>query len=122
MLEIILLFFLCSRMGRLLRAKERKPLVMQILVVVVWMGSMFVGAMAYAFYVAITRGPEAVENMGMFAAYPSALLAGVVGQLFLFGIAWLVPSRVPAAMPSDPVPAGGPASAVPERPPYKPIG
>lgn len=116
MLEIILIIFLCSRMGKHLRAKGRKPVLMQVMVVVVWIVSMFTGAMAYSIYVAITRGMEAVEDIGMFSAYPSALLAGVVGQLLLFGIAWLVPVRQLATeVPVTP-------DLVTDGQPYRPIG
>jgi hypothetical protein len=95
MLEILLLYFLCKKMGSLLRDKGWKPLFMQIAVVLGWFGSMFVGAIAYSFYVAMTKGPEAVDNMG-FEAYPWVLLSAALGVSCVFIVAWMLPDRLNA--------------------------
>lgn len=92
MLEIVLLIFLCKKMGSLLRKKGWKPLFMQILVVFLWFGAEVSGAFAYGVYVMVTQGMEAAEGIG-WAAYLWALLAAVLGQLLLFGFAWLLPTQ-----------------------------
>ncbi len=92
MLEILALWFLCTRMGKTLRAKGWKPLAMQILVVVGWIGSMFCGAVAYGVYVTLAQGPEAAKDIG-FAVYPWMLLAAAVTEAILFGVAHLLRDR-----------------------------
>ncbi len=81
MLEIVLLIVLCCRMGSILRAKNRNPLFMQVMVVAVWIVSVFIGAIAYSVYVAVIRGSEGVENMGLLRPYLSALVAALIGQI-----------------------------------------
>ncbi len=94
MLEILALYFLCKEMGRILRKKGRKPLFMQIMVVVCWWGAMFAAVFAYGVYVAIRDGPEAVDDLGVMA-YVVALLGAALSQLALFGIAHLSESKGP---------------------------
>ncbi len=98
MLEIVALFFLCSKMGKMLRAKGWKPLFMQIMVVLAWFGSMFFAAVAYGVYLGLTRGPEAVEDVGL-AIYPWMLLAAAMSQVVIFGIAALLTDRTKAPAP-----------------------
>ena len=97
MLEILLLIFLCRRMGSLLRAKGWKPLFMQILVVLSWFGAMFLGAMAYSLYIALTQGPEMVETaMENFSLplYVWALVSAAMGVSCIFFVAWMLPDRL----------------------------
>lgn len=100
MLEIIILYLLCSQMGALLRKKGRKPLWMQVAVVLIWIGSMLFAAMAYGVYLAIRYGPEATEKPG-WVIYPLMIAAGVIGELILFGIAHLIPPKTPATPIAD---------------------
>lgn len=94
MLEILALYFLCKEMGRILRKKGRKPLFMQIMVIVCWWGAMFVAAVAYGVFVASKDGPEAAEDLGVMV-YVVALLGAAIGQLALFGIAHLLENNGP---------------------------
>ena len=43
MLEILLLVWLCSSLGKILRSKGRKPLVFQIMLVISWFGAQVAG-------------------------------------------------------------------------------
>ena len=48
MLEIILVIFMCKSIGKKLRAKGRKPLVFQFMLVVMWIGGEIAGGIATA--------------------------------------------------------------------------
>ena len=107
MLEILALVFLWREMGRVLRKKGRKPLFMQIMVVVCWWGAMFAAVFAYAVYVAVKDGPEAVDDLGVMA-YVVALVGAALSQVALFGLAHLLESK-------GPPPLGGLAKYESER-------
>ena len=93
MLEIIALYFLCKRMGEKLRSKGwKKPLFMQIFVVLSWFGCMFIGSVAYGVFRVIRYGPEAAKNLG-FGVYPIALLTATAGVGVLFLVAAQLPDR-----------------------------
>lgn len=64
---------------------------MQSMVVLVWIVSMLIGAAAYTYYLAMAHGPNAIGDIGLLTVYPATLLAGVAGQVVLFGIAWFLP-------------------------------
>ncbi|MFK5924362.1 MAG: hypothetical protein QM496_19475 [Verrucomicrobiota bacterium] len=85
MLEVILIIFLCNKMGSILRTKGwEKTFWMQFLVVVVYLGSLFAGSFVYVIYVAITQGETALDGLGIvlyLAAYVGVLIG--VGALFL---------------------------------------
>ena len=86
MLEILLLFFLCKKMGTTLRDKGWNTTVwMQLTVVVAWFGSMFATGFGYGVYLVMTEGPAAAENPNLMVLYPVCFLAGAaaVGLLFL---------------------------------------
>lgn len=72
-------------MGSILREKGwEKTFWMQLMVVVVYLGSLFFGSIAYTVYVGITQGMEAVEELGLvlyLASYIGVLIG--VGGLFL---------------------------------------
>lgn len=121
MLEIILIIYLCKKMGDLLRKKGWKPLFMQVLVVVGWISAEFFGAIAYFVYVAVTQGQAAAEAIG-FAAYPWALLAGAFGQLCLFGFAWALPVNSPVGPVGDISQSTTSTSSGDTNAPYTPIG
>ncbi|AHF93929.1 hypothetical protein OPIT5_00675 [Opitutaceae bacterium TAV5] len=93
MLEIILLYFLCKRMGQMLRSKGwSRPIWMQILVVVTWLGCMFMGALIYGVYVVITQGEDALNDIGL-AAYLPALISAGIGVGIIFFIAKMLPAQ-----------------------------
>lgn len=95
MLEIVALYFLCKLMGEKLRAKGwEKPLWMQVAVVLAWLGGAFLGSVACATYVALTRGEAAVEKMGI-ELYFVALLSGLLSVGLLFLIATMLPRKEP---------------------------
>jgi hypothetical protein len=104
MLEILFLAFLCRKMGEDLRAKGWKPLFMQFMVVIGWVGAEFLGAMAHSIFVAVSQGPEAVEEFS-FGLYVTALVSAAVGVSCVFIVAKLLPDRLNTA------PAGGVAFA-----------
>lgn len=90
MIEIGVLIFLCTRMRNLLYERGwDRTFWMQLLVVVVWLGSEFTGALIYGVVVALRDGEAALENLG-FMAYPPALITAILGQLLLF---WIVKSK-----------------------------
>lgn len=101
MLELVALFFLCSHMGSLLRKKGRKPLLMQIAVVVCWIGAMFAAAFLYGIYLALRHGPDAAGSPGMII-YPVMLAAAVLAQLALFSIAHFLSNKAPPQLPPIP--------------------
>jgi hypothetical protein len=94
MLEIILLIFLCTHMGKKLRAKGWKPLWMQIGVVFAWIGGAFFGVFAYVIWIALREGEAAVQDLG-FSKYPFAILGGLGGVGIFFLIAAMLPVRNP---------------------------
>ncbi len=85
MLEIILIVFLCKKMGSILRDKGwEKTFWMQFLVVFVYLGSLVAGAFTYGIYIGVTQGEAGLESLGIelyLAAYVGALIG--VGGLFL---------------------------------------
>ncbi len=93
MLEIILLIWLCTSMGKVLRAKNRRPLLMQILVVLTWFGAEVCGVIATMIFVAVTQGAETLEGTNLGVSYLVALLSAALSVLVLFGVAWLLPPR-----------------------------
>ena len=94
MIEILLLFFLCKKMGTTLRDKGWGTTVwMQLAVVIAWFGSMFAAGFAYGIYVALTQGAAAAENPNMMVLYPLCFLAGAAGVGLLFMVVSFFPSH-----------------------------
>ncbi|MGI9472439.1 MAG: hypothetical protein ACR2NZ_12940 [Rubripirellula sp.] len=90
MLEILIVIGLCRSMGKMLRAKGRKPLLMQIMLVVMWIVGEFTGGFI-AGIVHVLRHGENVE-MG-FGVYVFAIVGAVIGAGITFLIAHLLPSQ-----------------------------
>jgi hypothetical protein len=89
MLEIILLYGLCKMMGNLLREKGRKPLMMQIALVLMWIGGEFLAPFIYGVVQAIRHAGNPPE-MG-FEVYFVAILGAASGAGLAFLIAALLP-------------------------------
>lgn len=95
MIEILVLYFLCKRMGGNLRAKGwTKTVWMQIGVVFAWFGGMFFSSLIYTFYSGFTAGEAGLESR-VLSAYPLFLLAGAVAVGCVFLLASFFPSREP---------------------------
>ena len=77
MLEILLLVYLCKEVGKILRNKGRSPGWFQFLMVVLWLGGEFLGAM-----VAVILG---VSGGG--GVYIGALIGAAGGAVLAFVIA-----------------------------------
>jgi hypothetical protein len=94
MIEILLLSFLCKKMGANLRNKGWATTIwMQLAVVVAWFGGMFVAGFAYGFFVALTKGAAAAENPNLMVLYPLCFLTGAAGVALLFTIVSFLPSH-----------------------------
>jgi len=94
MLEILLLSFLCKKMGSTLRNKGwGTTFWMQLAVVVAWFGCMLVGALSYTIYLVMTKGEAAAEHPDLLVLYPIAFLAAGAGVALLFGLVSFFPSH-----------------------------
>ena len=94
MLEILLVFFLCKKMGSILRDKGWGTTAwMQLAVVIAWFGSMFAAGVGYGIYVTLTEGPAATEHPNLMVLYPLCFLAGAAGVGLLFTIVSFFPSH-----------------------------
>jgi hypothetical protein len=89
MLEIIFVIVLCRGMGRLLRSKDRKPLLFQILLVVAWIGGEFLGGVVGGVIHVVQHGDAPFEP-GL-PVYLLALAGAASGAGLMFLIAWLLP-------------------------------
>ena len=90
MLEIILVYFLCKGLGGILRAKGRNPLVLQILLVVCWLGGEFAGGVVAGIVQAI-RNPGQQEFQIDASIYLFALGGAALGAGFVYLIAYILP-------------------------------
>lgn len=79
MLEIILLIFLCKKIGAIIREKGRSPVAFQVLTVFLWFGGEIAGAVVGI----IVSGNEEPGP----AAYIFALVGAAVGATIAFLIA-----------------------------------
>ena len=94
MIEILVLYFLCKKMGENLRQKGwTTTFWMQLAVVVTWYGSMVVAAIVYGLYVFIRYGEAALDSVGTGTIYLLAFGGGIGGVVLLFLIASLIPAR-----------------------------
>jgi drug/metabolite transporter (DMT)-like permease len=94
MIEILLLSFLCKRMGANLRNKGWGTTVwMQIGVVVAWFGCMFAAAVGYGIFTVIASGPAAADKPNLLVLYPLCLGAAGMGVGLLFTIVRFFPSH-----------------------------
>ena len=86
MLEIIILFFLCRKIGQIVSAKGYPKIGFQIMLVVLWFGSEF----AAGFIWGMLSDPNAQPGMEL---YLIALGAAVCSALICFGIAAALPDK-----------------------------
>ena len=93
MIEIIVLYMLCVRMGELLRGKGwENPIWMQVAVVAVWLTAAVVAGLGYGVFHALMHG-SVDEDISGLAIYPFVLGAGVISEVILFLIARSLPDR-----------------------------
>ena len=81
MIEIILVYFMCKGIGNVLRAKGRKPLFMQIALVVCWIGGEIMGALVAGVLAAMRNEPIREFDM---SAYLYALVGAALGAGLCF--------------------------------------
>jgi drug/metabolite transporter (DMT)-like permease len=94
MIEILVLSFLCKKMGTALRDKGwGTTFWMQLAVVVAWFGSMVVAGFVYTLYVLMTKGEAAAANPNLLVLYPVAFLSAGAGVGLLFTIVSSFPSH-----------------------------
>lgn len=94
MIEILLLYYFCKKMGTTLRDKGWGTTIwMQLTVIIAWFGSMIVAGFGYGVYLVMTKGPAATEHPDMMVVYPLCFLAGLAGVGLLFAIVSLFPSH-----------------------------
>ena len=94
MIEILLLSFLCKKMGNTLRGKGWGTTVwMQLGVIVAWFGCMFAAGVGYGIFVTLTKGPAAVDHPNLMVLYPLCFLGGAAGVGLLFTIVSFFPSH-----------------------------
>lgn len=81
MIEIIILVFLCIKLRNILLDKGwEKTIWMQLALIGIYLGSLFVGSFVYTAVILFTQGQYAAENVGL-----SAYFAGYVGVLIGVG-------------------------------------
>jgi hypothetical protein len=95
MLEIILVYFLCKRLGDMLRAKGQKPLPYQIMLVVFWIGGEIMGFIVGAVVEAAQSGGAPSEEFNLMG-YFMALIGAACGAGLAFLIAYMLPNNQPA--------------------------
>jgi hypothetical protein len=94
MIEILVLSFLCKKMGTVLRDKGWSTTFwMQLAVVAAWFGSMFVTGFVYTLYLFMTKGEAAVAHPNLLVLYLLAFLGAGAGVGLLFKIVSLFPSN-----------------------------
>ena len=94
MIEILLVSFLCKKMGTTLRNKGwGTTFWMQLTVVIAWFGSMLAAAFGYGIYVTLTEGPDAVDHLNLMVLYPLCFAAAAAGVGLLFTIVSFFPSH-----------------------------
>ena len=100
MLEIILVIGLCSALGKMLRAKGRKPFWMQVMLVVCWLMGEFTGGFIAGIVHVIRNGENAPMGIGV---YLFAILGAALGAAFTFLVAYLLPAQhaAPQVMPTE---------------------
>lgn len=117
MLEILLLVWLCTTLGKLLRSKGRKPLVFQILLVVSWFGAEFCAGVIAAI-VQEVRGGGQPGGVFDWKLYLFALIGAASAAAFWFLVAYLIPPKQPDY--ATPQFAGPPGASPVYQPPADP--
>ena len=116
MIEIIVVIFLCRRLGRFMRAKGRRPLALQILLVLCWFGGEILGGIVFVIFQAI-RG-EPVDDLNLMF-YAVALLGAACGAGLTFLLASIIPPA-PAMEKKDDLTFGPAPSYGDSDNPYSP--
>ena len=125
MLELILVFWLCSSLGKIIRRKGRKPLVFQILCGISWFVGEIAGFVIGSIVQAIRLGDQGPAGFDL-SVYIFALVGAGCGAGFWFLVANILPPVEPAWQSSsgtnDPVIGPPPEYAPPADPnnPYAP--
>lgn len=89
MLEILVLIFLCRALGRKLRDKGRKPLMFQIMLVVMWIGGEFCAGVVAGIVQVIQHGDADFEP-GL-PVYLAAIAGAALGAGACFLIVHFLP-------------------------------
>jgi hypothetical protein len=92
MLEIVLLYFLCKRLGEMLRGKGQSPLPYQIMLVVFWFGGEFLAGVAAGVLYAVQNGGASPEPFDL-TVYLFAMMGAACGAGLAFLIAHLLPDN-----------------------------
>lgn len=92
MLEIILLVYLCTKIGGILRDEKgwENAFWMQLAMILIYFLSMFLGGVCYGIFVAITQGESGLESLGW-----SPYLAGYIGVLIGVGTFFMYIKSLP---------------------------
>jgi hypothetical protein len=94
MIEILLLHFLCKKMGTVLRDKGWSTTFwLQLAVVIMWFGSMLVAGFVYTVFVAISQGEAAAAQPNLLVLYPVSFLGAGLGVGLLFTVVSFFPSH-----------------------------
>ena len=94
MIEIIVLTFLCKKMGSVLRDKGwGTTFWMQVAVIIAWFGGMVAAAFAYGVYAVITQGEATVQYPSLMVLYSLCFLGAAVGIGLLFTLVSFFPSH-----------------------------
>ena len=88
MIEILIVWSLCKKMGNTIRAKGRAPFGYQFMLVVFWLGGEFMGGVGAAIYEQVRSG--GISDELSMTVYLFALVGAVVGACFAFGVAHMV--------------------------------
>jgi hypothetical protein len=91
MLELIVIYVLCKKIGEILRGKGRNPLGYQVLTVLLWFGGEIAGAFVGILVEAIRQGGAVEGGLNLFV-YLFALGGAAVGAAISLAIALLMPA------------------------------
>ena len=95
MLEILLVFWLCSSLGKILRRKGRKPLMFQIFCGISWFVGEVLGAIIGSIFQMIRLGDQEPPGFD-WTIYIFALAGAACGAGFWFLVANVLPPAEPA--------------------------
>lgn len=107
MLEILLVIYLCRRIGARLQKKRRPSGWFKFFVVVAWFGGEFVGGVMGGVVAAIINGPD--QEPSLLPAYLAALAGAGLSTAFVFFLA----SQLPDLRAQQPA-FGGPEGPMPQ--------
>lgn len=114
MLEILVLFFLCKKIGEMVRRKGRTAIGYQVMTVLFWIGGEVGGGIAWVIFMIVT-GAQIGADIDL-TIIPFALVGAAMGAGLSFLIVHWLPPAETRVMPYM---AGAPYGQFP-LPPYKP--